>query len=155
TSQKVSVKSNGVCAIEQKLAYVRSVSASSSAGTIVKLICLVWSAMPGSLILPHDPHDDALYLYLVRIDKDRLHGGVGRLQADLAAGVAIELLQRHVGPAHQRDHHLPVVGRLAVLHDDEVAVADLLVDHRVAADAQHVGVTLADQVFGDGDGLVR
>jgi hypothetical protein len=36
---KVSVKSNGVCAIEQKLAYVRGVAAVSS-GTMVKLICL-------------------------------------------------------------------------------------------------------------------
>src|SRR5689334_13120830 len=39
TSQKVSVKSNGVWAIEQKLAYVRG-SLVESSGTIVKLICL-------------------------------------------------------------------------------------------------------------------
>jgi hypothetical protein len=39
TSQKVSVKSNGVCAIEQKLAYVRD-SPGCSSGTMVKLICL-------------------------------------------------------------------------------------------------------------------
>jgi hypothetical protein len=38
TSQKVSVKSNGVCAIEQKFAYVRGVDGESS-GTMVKLIC--------------------------------------------------------------------------------------------------------------------
>lgn len=47
TSQKVSVKSKGVCAMEQKFAYVRGApSAASSAGTMVKLICLGWSAMP-------------------------------------------------------------------------------------------------------------
>jgi hypothetical protein len=42
TSQNVSVKSNGVWAIEQKLAYVRGdgESVESSAGTMVKLICL-------------------------------------------------------------------------------------------------------------------
>src|SRR5205823_14496953 len=45
TSQKVSVKSNGVCAMEQKLAYVRG-SLGESSGTIVKLICLGWSGMP-------------------------------------------------------------------------------------------------------------
>jgi hypothetical protein len=46
TSQKVSVKSNGVCAIEQKFEYVRGApSAGSSAGTIVKLICFGWSGM--------------------------------------------------------------------------------------------------------------
>ena len=39
TSQKVSVKSNGVCAIEQKFEYVRG-TAGLSSGTIVKLICL-------------------------------------------------------------------------------------------------------------------
>src|SRR6185436_13193663 len=39
TSQKVSVKSKGVCAMEQKFAYVRGVFGESS-GTIVKLICL-------------------------------------------------------------------------------------------------------------------
>src|SRR4030095_3348023 len=36
-----------------------------------------------------------------------------------------------------------VVGRLAVLDDDEVAVADLLVDHRVALDAKHVAIAFA------------
>src|ERR1043165_601382 len=39
TSQKVSVKSNGVCAIEQKFEYVRG-AVELSSGTIVKLICL-------------------------------------------------------------------------------------------------------------------
>src|SRR6266853_4833829 len=39
TSQKVSVKSNGVWAIEQKFEYVRGADELSS-GTIVKLICL-------------------------------------------------------------------------------------------------------------------
>src|SRR5215475_9606070 len=42
TSQKVSVKSNGVWAMAQKFEYVRGVGVfgSSGAGTIVKLICL-------------------------------------------------------------------------------------------------------------------
>src|SRR5216684_7679170 len=46
TSQKVSVKSNGVCAIEQKFEYVRG-AVELSSGTIVKLICLgcCWSAI--------------------------------------------------------------------------------------------------------------
>src|SRR5215831_2242113 len=39
TSQKVSVKSKGVCAMEQKFAYVRG-SFVESSGTMVKLICL-------------------------------------------------------------------------------------------------------------------
>src|SRR5450830_1173599 len=67
TSQNVRVKSNGVWAIEQKLAYVRGVDALSS-GTIVKLICLGWSAMPQvyrkprrRLVFPHHADDDSLY----------------------------------------------------------------------------------------------
>src|SRR4051812_47080501 len=54
TSQKVSVKSNGVCAIEQKFAYVRGdgASAGSSAATMVKLICVGWSGM--GFIVPDD-----------------------------------------------------------------------------------------------------
>ena len=47
----------------------------------------------------------------------------------------------------------PLSARLAVLDDDEVAVADLLVDHRVALDAQHVGVALADEILRHRNGL--
>src|SRR6266436_6670576 len=95
TSQKVSVKSNGVCAIEQKFEYVRGAGAlcGSSPGTIVKLICFGWSGMAMTLsVLPHHPDDDSLDLDLVRIDEDGLHRGVRRLKADLAARIAIELL---------------------------------------------------------------
>src|SRR3954468_2749209 len=109
----------------------------------------------GISVLPHHSDDDALDLYLIGIDEDRLHRGVGRLQADLVAGVAVELLERDVRAADQRDHHLAVVGALAILDHDEVAVADLLVDHRIAADAEDVGVALADEVFGHREGFVR
>ena len=83
---------------------------------------------------------------------DRLHRRIGRLQADVAL-LAIELLQRDVGAVEQRDHHFAVVGRAAILDDDVVAVADLLVDHRVPFDAEDVGVALADQILGDRDGF--
>src|SRR5437870_9034884 len=75
TSQKVSVKSNGVCAIEQKFEYVRGVdfplpgpSGVPSSGTIVKLICLGCSDMPqvywkrAPLVLPHDADHHTLNL---------------------------------------------------------------------------------------------
>src|ERR1035437_5004500 len=125
---------------------------------MVKLICLGWSGMPKSKpasVLPHHADDDALDLHLIGLGEDGLHGGVGRLQTDHAARVAVELLERHVRPAKQRNHHLAVVGRLAILDHHVVAVADLLVDHRIAAHAQHVGVALADQIFGHRDRLVR
>src|SRR4026207_1721395 len=47
TSQKVSVKSKGVCAIEQKFEYVRR-TVRLSPRTLVKLLCFgcCWSAIP-------------------------------------------------------------------------------------------------------------
>lgn len=160
TSQKVNVKSKGVCAIEQKFEYVRGtpVLAASSAATMVKLICLGWSGMPNTntsaLILPHHPHDDALNLNLVWLHEQRLHGSVRRLKANPSSGIPKELLQCDVRPTKQGDYHLAVFGRLAILDDNKVAIANLLVDHRVAPNAEHVAVPLADQVFGDADGLL-
>ena len=95
---------------------------------------------------PHHPDHHALQLHLVGRHVDRRHRRVRRLQAHLAV-LAVELLQRHVVPAEQRDHHLAVVGRLAVFDDDEVAVADLLVDHGAAAHAQDIGFAAADHLF--------
>src|SRR5713226_5312865 len=87
TSQNVSVKSNGVCAIEQKFEYVRDVAVVSS-GMMVKLICFGWSGMPKSKplgrtspsVLAHDADDDALNLQVLRIHEDRPHGRIGRLE---------------------------------------------------------------------------
>src|ERR1700730_9906792 len=95
-------------------------------------------------ILPQHADHDALNLHLLRIDEDRLHRGVRRLEAHLAARIAIELLQRDVRAAEESDHHLAVFGRLAVLDHDEVAIANLLVDHRVAADTEDVRDALSD-----------
>src|SRR5713101_844836 len=189
TSQNVSVKSNGVCAIEQKLAYVRGVAAVSS-GTMVKLICLGVSVMPRvyrlhlierqserdaavevgelasppirrprpgrarSLVLPHHADDDALHLHLFGIDENWLHSRVGRLEANPAARIPVEFLERYVRSAQQRDDHLAVVGGFPIFDHHEIAVADLLVDHRVAPDAEDVRVALADQVFRHGDRFV-
>src|SRR6266850_7797541 len=129
---------------------------------MVKLICLRCgfsaSAIDANtsplhpLILSHHADDDALHLYLVGIDHQRLHRRVGGLQADTAV-LPVELLQRHVEPAEQRDHHFAVVRRLAVLDDDEIAVADLLVDHRIAPDAQHIRIALAGERFRNRDRL--
>src|SRR5437762_1781991 len=160
TSQNVSVKSNGVWAIEQKFEYVRGAVLLSS-GTIVKLICLGWSGMPksnpppGGSVLPHHADDDALDLNLVGLDEQRLHGGVGRLQTNHPARVAIELLERHVRSAQQCDHHFARFGRLAIFDDYEVAVANLLVDHGVATHAEHVRIAFADEILRDSDRLAR
>src|SRR5262245_21783428 len=146
TSQNDSVKSNGVCEMAQKFAYVRGVSPASS-GTMVKLICLR-SFM--SLVSAHHPDHHTLNLHLVGRHENRLHRRVGGLEPDLPV-LAIELLQRDVGAVEERDDHFAVVGSAPVFDDDVVAVANLLVDHRVALDAEDVGVALADEILGDGD----
>ena len=104
-------------------------------------------------VLPHHPDDHALYLHLIGVHHDRLHRRVGRLQADPAVLVK-ELLERDIESADERNHHFAVVGRLAIFDDDEIAVADLFVDHRIALDAKDVAVAPAAQALGDGDRLV-
>src|SRR6185503_20791087 len=104
-----------------------------SSGTIVKLICLRsgWSDMarfsdgsarmsseargtrPTALrfvesIFSHDPDDDALDLHVIRVDKDRLHRRVCGLETHTAV-FSVQLLQRDVAAANQRDHHFTVV----------------------------------------------
>src|SRR5262249_50729321 len=147
-----------------KFEYVRG-AVELSSGMMVKLICLgcCWSAMRKSVasiphvntsILPHDPHDDALHLHLVGVAENRLHRGVRRLKPDFAAWLAIEFFQGDLGPAEQRNHHLAVVGALAILDYDEIPIADLLVDHRIAADAEDVRVALAGQILRHGDRFI-
>src|ERR687891_728120 len=91
-----------------------------------------------SLELPHQADDDALDPDVAGRDADRLHGGVRRLEPDhLPFGE--EALERGV-VADQGDHHLAGLGDVAAEHDDEVAVVDPLLDHRVAHHAQDVVV---------------
>src|SRR5690349_18421433 len=92
----------------------------------------------GGSVPPNDAHHCALDDHVALIDPQRRHRGVGGLQADPAAGLAIVALDRGAGARDLGDDHLPVVRRIALVHDDVVAVLDLLVDHRLAADLQHV-----------------
>ena len=57
-------------------------------------------------------------------------------------------LQGHFGSAEQGDHHFTVLGGLSIFNNHEISVADLLLDHRIPAHAQHVRVPLADEIFG-------
>src|ERR1041384_648118 len=82
------------------------------------------------LKLSEDPHDHALHFDL--IEKDRRHRAVRGLQADLSV-VPIESLERRLAVLEKRHHRLPVVRRAAPLDDHVVSVADMVLDHRVAA----------------------
>ena len=101
------------------------------------------------------PDHDALNEHIAFLEPHGLHGGVGRLQADPAAGFAVELLDGGLGAVDQRDDHFAVLGGLPAMHHHEVAIADMLVDHRVALNPQRVvGPAPREHIVGDGDRLL-
>ena len=54
-----------------------------------------------------------------------------------------------------RDDHLTIVRAATFVHDHEVAIPDLFVDHRVATHAEHVVIAAAlDEAFRNGDRFV-
>src|SRR5207249_2083372 len=88
-------------------------------------------------------------------DATALHGGVRGLEPDPAAGFAVEPFHCGAGTLHERDDGLAAVGLVALVHDDEVAVLDVLVDHRLPADLEHVAAAAAgDELIRNGDGVV-
>src|ERR1051326_4906538 len=94
--------------------------------------------LPSSLVPPNRPDDHPLNHDVVLGKPERLHGGMGGLEPDPAAGLAVELLDRRLGAVDEGDDHLPVVGALAAVHHDVIAVHDLLVDHGVSPDPERV-----------------
>src|SRR5882724_2086969 len=106
------------------------------------------------LVLPDDAYHHALDHDVALVDTERRHGGVRGLEPDPPAGLAIEPLDRGARALHQRDHRLAVVGLVALVDHDEVAVLDVLVDHRLTAYLQHVAPTAAgNQLIGYRDGI--
>src|SRR5258708_37720978 len=91
----------------------------------------------GGSVLPNDAHHGALDDHIALVDAQRRHRGVGGLQADPPAGLAIIPVDRGTGALHLRDDHLAAVRRVALVHAAVVAVRELLVDHPVAADLHH------------------
>src|SRR2546426_5970704 len=109
----------------------------------------------GPLVLPDDPHHDPLHEDVALVHAQRGHRGVRGLEPDPAARLAIEFLHGGVLAVHQCDDRLPVVGGVALVHDDEVAVLDVLVDHGGASDLEHVAPAAPrDQLVGDRAGAV-
>ena len=103
----------------------------------------------------HDADDDTLDRDVVLVDVHGRHRLVRRLQTNASIALAVELLHRRRIAVEHGDHHLAVVGPLAFVHDDEVAVPDVLLDHRIPANPQHVVIAAAlHERIGDGDGLL-
>src|SRR5687767_4907256 len=99
-------------------------------------------AAPPSGVTARDADDDALDLAAVGLDDAGVHRGVGRLEADFSAGLLVEALEGRFLAVEQRDDLLAVAGRLAAFDDDVVAVAQVVVDHALPADAQDVDAVL-------------
>src|SRR6185369_13135549 len=98
----------------------------------------------GSLVFPDEPDDDALdFDRRTRLDDDRIHGGVGGLEADMIF-LFVEALECGLAAVDEGDNHFTVAGSGLLGDDDVVAGVDAFVDHGVAFDLQDVGVLAAD-----------
>src|SRR5260221_5197317 len=107
------------------------------------------------LVFPDDADDHALDDHVPLVHPQRLHGGIGGLQADPAPGLTVKPLDRGAVPVDQGDDGLAAVGLITLLHDDEVAVLDVLVDHRLAAHLEDVTAAAPrDELVGDGNRVV-
>ena len=73
-------------------------------------------------VLPHHSDDDALHLHAVGVENHRLRRGIVGLQADPVV-LLVEGPYGRLRSVDQREHRLAVLGRRAVLDDDEVAFA--------------------------------
>src|SRR4051812_25645089 len=90
-----------------------------------------------SVIRAEDADDDALHAAAVGVDDAGFHRAVGGLEADLAA-FAVEALERGLAGVEEGNDLLAVAGVFAAFDDDEIAVAEVVFDHRFAAHAEHV-----------------
>src|SRR6478609_5354175 len=88
------------------------------------------STMRLALVASHDADDHPLHLHVAGIEQQRLHRRIGGLKPNSSI-LAIELLQRDIASTDESDDHLSVVSALPIFNDHEIAVANLLVDHRI------------------------
>src|SRR4051812_41743915 len=88
-----------------------------------------------------DADDYALDADAVGLDDAGLHRVVGGLEADLAAFLEVAL-EGGLAGVEEGDDLFAVLGRVAALDDDVVAVAEVVFDHGFAADAQDVDAVL-------------
>ncbi len=80
------------------------------------------------------------------IYEDRFHRGVGGLKADEAARFPIESLESGFRTIHQGDDNIAWVRLSGLFDQDEIAAADVVINHGFAADLQRVGVALARKI---------
>src|SRR5256885_5258142 len=91
-----------------------------------------WNDCAARLISPDDAHDDALNRDVALVETQRRHGGIRRLEPDPPPPPALEKLDRGARALPPPDPGLAGVRLVALLHHAEIALPDVLVDHRVA-----------------------
>src|SRR5262249_2348914 len=97
------------------------------------------SARGVSVVADQTGHD-ALNRDVASVEGQGLHRRVRRLETDTLAFGVVALQGRLA--AHERHDGLPALGLLSPGDDDEVAVEDPVLDHRLAAHPQHEMVAL-------------
>ena len=107
------------------------------------------------LVLSYDSNHHALDEYIPLMEPHWLHGGVGRLQANPSAWLAVELLDGCFASVDQGDNHLAIFGGLFAVDDDNVPVHDVLIDHRGALNPKPViGPSPGEHLLRDRDGFL-
>src|SRR5690348_5333640 len=81
-----------------------------------------WNGCAARLVPPDDAHDDSLNRDVALVETQRRHGGIRRLEPDPPSRLPIESLDGGARALHQRDHGLAVVGLVALVHHDKIAV---------------------------------
>src|SRR5260370_6489945 len=105
-----------------------------------------------ALALPNDAHHHALDHDVALVSAQRRRGGVGGVEPEPAPWLAIEAFHGGARALHRGTHGLAVVGVVPLVDDDEIAVLDVLVDHRLAPPLQHVAAAAAgNQLVGHGN----
>src|SRR6185312_4106285 len=97
-------------------------------------------------VLPQHPNHSSLNLHGICCDHDRRHRCIRRLQTNLWT-FAIEALQRRLTAIDESDDDLTVARILRLLDHHVVAVNDVLVLHRVAANFEYEDFFRARDVF--------
>ncbi len=95
-------------------------------------------------VASEDADDDALDFDSVGGDDSGLHGVIGGLEADVGA-FFVEALEGGFAGVEEGDDLLAVAGGFAALDDDVVAVAEVVFDHGLAADAEDVDALLGGE----------
>src|ERR1039458_6462778 len=96
------------------------------------------SSAATSVFSQHSNHS-ALHLHHGGGHHDGRHGGVGRLQANLVA-LNVDSFQGGIPCIHQLDHDLAIAGDIRLLHQNIVAIHNVLVLHALSLHLQHVHV---------------